>query len=131
MKNQSIFCFSITDYGNDITVGKDHLMVQFAKHNNVVMFNLSGSRTPSITRRYDLNRLFRKVLKWFLLPKKLNNIIIVYPIRFPFIGNRVFGYGNPALVPRPAAAINTFNLPIKIFTYFHTKASNNRLIKYT
>jgi len=94
LKNQSIFCFSITDYGNDITVGKDHLMVQFAKHNNVVMFNLSGSRTPSITRRYDLNRLFRKVLKWFLLPKKLNNIIIVYPIRFPFIGNRIIDIIN-------------------------------------
>lgn len=90
MKNQTIFCLGITDFGRDITVGKDHLMTQFAKTNNVIMFNLSGNRVPSLKNRYDFFRFFRKILQWFLLPKSIKNIKVVFPIRFPIVGNKIF-----------------------------------------
>ena len=92
-------------------------MMQFAKRNNVVMFNLSGSRTPSLTRGYDIKRLIVKVIKWFMLPKKLNNITVVYPIRFPFIGNNIFDIINNQIL--------YFYL-----AYYKTKYLSHQLIKF-
>jgi glycosyltransferase involved in cell wall biosynthesis len=96
--NKTIFCLGITDFGSDTPVGKDHLMMQYAKDNQVVMFNLSGNRAPTIKRGYDRKRLVRKVWNWFLFPKIINNIIVVYPVRFPFIGSKFFDILNNGIL---------------------------------
>lgn len=86
---QDIVCLSITDYGYDIPVGKDHLMEIFAKNGNkVLMFNVVGTRAPQVTK-YDLLKTVRKIKEWFSGYRIVNDIIVINPFRLPFIKYKI------------------------------------------
>ena len=65
-------------------------MQKYTKQNIVVMFNLAGSRGPELNNIYDRHRFIRKISNWFTFSKVINNIIVVNPIRFPFVGSKFF-----------------------------------------
>ncbi len=85
LSHENIVCFSVTDYGHDLPVGKDHLMEIFAKNGNkVLMVNLVGTRSPQATK-YDILKILRKIREWFSGYKIINGIYVINPFRIPFI----------------------------------------------
>jgi len=96
--NENIVCFSVTDYGHDLPVGKDHLMEIFAKNGNkVLMVNLVGTRSPQATK-YDILKIFRKIKEWFSGYKIINGIYVINPFRFPFIKYEIFNQLNQIIL---------------------------------
>jgi hypothetical protein len=85
LNGENIICFSVTDYGEEIPLGKDHLMETYSQNGNkVLMINVAGTRAPTISK-YDLNKIIRKLKSWFRFIRVVNKIYVITPPKIPFV----------------------------------------------
>lgn len=98
--------FDIVYFGNDWfgenRTSSHHIAEQLSKNNRVLYVECPGLRMPKSNKR-DLKKLFKKLLKCFSLPKKINNNFYVYTLfqiplhRYSFI-KRLNGFIVPLFV---------------------------------
>src|SRR5689334_9105096 len=88
MSGQSIVCFA-KDWDEDPTCN-NHIMKLLARNNRVLWLNSIATRTPKLTDRRDLLKIFRKVVSFFRGARHVENGLWVYtPVVLPFPHSRL------------------------------------------
>ena len=71
-KKNDILLLSTADWDNPFWTNKQHVALELSRLGHKVLYIDSlGLRTPSINKS-DLSRLFRRLLKGFRFPKRIN-----------------------------------------------------------
>lgn len=85
LKDHDIVYMAGHDYNmTDCKISTDHIASQLSIHNRVLYVESIGLRKPRINKN-DMGRIFKKVKRFFRLPRKINdNFYVISPLVIPF-----------------------------------------------